>query len=411
MSCRNLVMLIVMLTLPAPLIASVRASQTIPWGVYRIRACCNWDNNRTKHVDMRNGVYAGQGIIVAVIDSGAYYTNKSGHVQHHPDLNASIIGILCRGFSYNKGLDETEVLTDYDDMGGHGTGVAGVIAAADNDIGVIGVAPLAKLMVLKLEHPYKYPPYNLYAEKETVAAIDWAVHHGAQVISMSLGFPDNFTDLYAACKNAYNLGALLIAASGNDEGNFIEYPAAYNSVIAVGAVNETCQRPSFSNYGPKLEFVAPGTNINTTSFPNINYTTVNGTSFAAPHVAGVAAMIFSSKIDPAYDTDHDGEWQNFEVRQKLRDGVLDLGPKGRDNETGWGMVNAWWSSMRPHGDLNVDLKCYIDDVALVSALFGNYWYTPNPPVYSWALADVNIDNKIDILDVSRVCACFGKYDP
>jgi subtilisin family serine protease len=358
---------------------------------------------------MRNGVYAGQGVLVAVIDTGVYYTNVSGDVQCHPDLNASIRSDVCRGFFYNRMQDETKVLTDYSDPDGHGTEVAGIIAAADNDIGVIGVAPLANIMVLKYYH--RSVEEWLAMAKEAAAAIDLAVNHGALIISMSFNLPENVTDLYVACKNAYDAGRLLIASSGNEKGNFIDYPAAYDSVIAVGAVNETCKRPDWSNYEPKLEFVAPGSNINTT-FLNNGYATVNGTSFAAPHVAGVAAMIFSSKIDPTYDTNHDGLWQNSEVRQKLGDTVLDLGPQGRDNETGWGMVNAWALSMRPLGDVNVDLKVDITDLSIVTGCYGKHWEdTPNPPDYLWALADITIDNKVDIMDVSRVVGNYGKIDP
>jgi subtilisin len=405
MTQRNLAMLIVAFTLLVPLVASAHASQTIPWGVYRIRACCNWDNNGTKHVDMRNGVYAGQGVLVAVIDSGVYYTNEGGHVQYHPDLNANIISADCRGFSYDPIQHKMTVSTDYTDTEGHGTEVAGVIAAADNDIGVIGVAPLAKIMVLKLYPSYAY--FNECLAEEAAAAIDWAVSEGAQVISMSLGLDQNFTDLYTACNNAYEGGALLIAPSGNYEGNFIDHPAAYNSVIAVGAVNETCQRPDFSNYGPKLEFVAPGVNINTTFLPPDWYKTDNGTSMAAPHVAGVAAMIFSSKIDPAFDYNHDGMWENNEVRAKLRPYALNLGPPGRDDYYGYGLVNAWTPNQRPVGDINIDHIVDMTDVSIAARAYGT---SPTDPLWD-PRADIIIDNFIDMSDISLIASNYGKKDP
>jgi hypothetical protein len=75
------------------------------------------------------------------------------------------------------------------------------------------------------------------------------------------------------------------------------------------------------------------------------------------------------------------------------------------------MVNAWGLSMRPLGDVNVDLKVDITDLAIVSACFGKWWDTPNPPFYLWALADITIDNRVDISDKARVVANFVKFDP
>jgi subtilisin family serine protease len=392
----------------ASLMASVCASETLPWGIYRIRGCCNWDNNGDKVVDVKYGSFPGWGIAVAVIDHGIFYTEDANGTKHYNvDLSDNVLG--GKGFRYYGG--EVEI-TDYfeDTPSNHGTHVSGTIAAVDNDIGVIGGAPKAKLWALKL--------YGLDPEKEAARAIRWAVNEAnppALVISMSIGFDTNDSDLMQACDYAYNCGTLLIAASGNSNAGYVEYPAAYDSVIAVGAVNETSQRwisdqGNGSNYGPKLELVAPGTNINSTIGYD-DYALKTGTSMAVPHVTAVAAMIFSSKIDPAYDTNHDGYWQNFEVRQKLGDTVLDLGPQGRDNETGWGMVNAWALSMRPLGDVNVDLKVDITDLAIVTGCYGKWWDTPNPPVYLWALADITIDNRVDIMDVSRVVGNYGKIDP
>jgi len=142
---------------------------------------------------------------------------------------------------------------DYGD--GHGTHVIGTIAAVDN---------------------------------ETAAAINWAVDNGAHIISISLGWPANHTKLYEACKNAYNQGALLIAAAGNENGS-VCYPVAYDSVVAVGAVYPNDTRWEWSNFGPGLEFVSPGFDIYSTHL-NEGYALMSGTSMAVPHITAVAAF-------------------------------------------------------------------------------------------------------------------------
>jgi len=202
----------------------------------------------------------------------------------------------------------------------------------------------------------------------------------------------------------------IIAAAGN-LGTFVEYPARYNnSVIAVGAVYPNDTRCEWSNTGPELEFVAPGVDIYSTHL-NEGYTNMSGTSLAVPHVTAVAALIWSSKIDPDYDLDHNGGWSNNEVREKLKHLCLDLGPSGRDAEYGYGLINGWATIQRPLGDINMDYKVDMKDLGFVARYFGAFWPPPNPTDYNLAIADITIDNKVDLKDMGIVARNFGKIDP
>lgn len=389
---------------------SVHGSETLPWGVYRIRSPSGWDNDGDLVVDEDSN--SGWPATVAVIDSGIDYEEVDGQKYYHEDLNANVVG--GKGFFYNQALDMVVEVDDYKDDTGHGTHVAGTIAAVDNTIGVIGAAPKARILALKI---FNYHPL------EAAAAINWAIEppppfYKPHVISMSFAYPDSYTDLYAACQNAYANGILLIAAAGNENTN-VSYPAAYDSVRAIGAVNESDNRwvdpPYGSNFGLELEFAAPGVNINSTDLNN-TYTNKTGTSMATPHVAAVAALIWSSKIDPDYDFgDWPGIWENIEVREKLKHLCLDLGPPERDEEYGYGLINGWATNQRPLGDVNIDYKVDMKDVRKVSRYFGASWPPPNPPDYpanyDWAIADITIDNKVDMVDVRIPAVHFGEVDP
>lgn len=280
---------------------SVRATETLPWGVDRIGARCVWDNDLDRMVD---DPARAAGVPIAVIDYGIDYEEIDNQTYYHPDLHVNVRGGIT--FKHHVECYVTDH-TDHDDIEGHGTHVAGTIAAANNGEGVIGTAPNTGIYAVKIE-----ANTEIGLAKAIAAAINWAVGQGIRVISISLGASRDYDDvLRMACDNAYYRpdGALLIAAAGNDNSS-VEYPARYASVIAVGAVDQDGQRWNpyadiGSNFGPELEFMAPGVNINST-MPGGGYGNKTGTSFAAPHVAATAALIFASKPDPDYDLDGDG---------------------------------------------------------------------------------------------------------
>ncbi len=287
--------------------------QTTDWGVDRIDADLAWPSSR------------GNASTVAVIDTGID--------KDHPDLAANLIGGI-NFIKKGKNIDPD----NWDDDNGHGTHVAGSIAAIDNDIGYIGVAPEAYVYGVKVLDR-KGSGYL----SDVIAGIDWAVNKGVDVINLSLGTDSDVTSFQEAVDSAYNAGVLVVAAAGNDgdsdPDSDVDYPAAYDSVIAVAATDANDNRASWSSDGAEVEIAAPGVNISST-WKNGDYKTISGTSMASPHVAGTAALVFSSTINPSYDTDADGIWDNEEVRSVLTSTVEDLGANGFDNYYGFGLVDA-----------------------------------------------------------------------
>jgi serine protease len=213
--------------------------QTLPWGIKRVNATAVWDTDGDMDVDL--GAIAGSGIKVAVIDTGIDYT--------HPDL-------VDR---YGGGYDFVNNDPDPMDDNGHGTHVSGTIAATDNDIGVIGVAPEATIYALKALNAT-----GQGSTSDVIRSILWAVDHGMNIISMSLGSAIPSLLEMRACNLAYESGVLLVAATGNDGHWYAGFPAGYASVIGVGAIAEDNTLASFSNKGLGLDLVAPGVDVNST---------------------------------------------------------------------------------------------------------------------------------------------------
>jgi len=272
---------------------STQPPQTLPWGIDRIDADIAWSTDR------------GAGVKVAVLDTGID--------KDHPDLETNVHG----GISYvDRNPDK------WDDRNGHGTHCAGVIAALDNDIGVVGVAPEAWLYAVKVLNSAG----SGYVS-DVIAGIEWSVDNNMQVISMSFGSNSDANSLHTACNNAYAAGLLLVAAAGNN-GGVVSYPARYSSVIAVSATDESDIITSWSNYGPDIEVGAPGDNIYST-YKNGGYETLSGTSMACPHVTATVALIL---VNPMLT--------NEQAREVLHNTAEDLGAVGFDPYYGYGLVDA-----------------------------------------------------------------------
>lgn len=235
-------------------------AQTVPYGIPQIKA----DKVQAQG-------YKGANVKVGVLDTGI--------AASHSDLNVVSGASFVSGESYNT------------DGNGHGTHVAGTVAALDNSIGVLGVAPNVSLYAIKVLNSSGSGTYSAI-----VSGIEWATANNLDVINMSLGGPSGSTALKQAVDKAYASSVVVVAAAGNSgtsgSSSTIGYPAKYDSVIAVGAVNSSNQRASFSSVGPELDVVAPGVSIYST-YPSNTYATLNGTSMASPHVAGAAALILS----------------------------------------------------------------------------------------------------------------------
>jgi thermitase len=214
---------------------------------------------------------------IAVIDTGMQL--------NHPDLSAKYVG----------GYDFVNSDNNPTDDNGHGTETAGIIAAvSNNSIGVAGVNWNAKIMALKV-----LDSTGSGYESDLIAAINYAVTNGANIINMSLGSTGYTQALQTAVTNAYNAGVVLIAASGNTpyctvSGTVgVNYPAALNGVIAVGSSSSTDVVSSFSCSGPQVAVVAPGENIYSTKMGSTYGNAGSGTSFSTPQVAGLASLILS----------------------------------------------------------------------------------------------------------------------
>ena len=246
------------------------------------------------------------GVVVAVIDTG---------VARHPELTASLLP--------GRNFTDSGSATDVTDRAGHGTHVAGTIAA-DAGTTVEGVAHGARILPVKVlgDDGGGYTHW-------VANGIIWAADHGADVINLSLGGPSSSSLLTEAVAYARSLDVTVIAAAGNENTSAPSYPAAIPGVIGVAAVDETSTRAWFSNYGSYVDIAAPGVDIvSTVLFGQWDW--YSGTSMASPHVAGVAALVeaASSRLTP---------WQ---VEQVLTGGATDLGVAGRDDLYGHGLVDA-----------------------------------------------------------------------
>lgn len=277
------------------------------WGVKRIGA-------DTAHAAGRTG----EGVKVAVIDTGVDYA--------HAEIAAN----------YKGGYDFVNNDSDPRDDNGHGTHVAGTIAALDNDAGVVGVSPDIELYALKVLAANGSGSFS-----DIIAALEWAAENGVQVTNNSYGSSQNpGTIVEQAFNNAAAAGVFHVAAAGNTgrcngKGNTVGYPAAYASVVAVAAVDQGDNRACFSSTGPTVELSAPGVAINSTRMGG-GYHELNGTSMASPHVAGVAALAVGLGL-PDYDLN--GIADNNDLRALLQASAIDRGTSGRDSHYGFGVVH------------------------------------------------------------------------
>lgn len=243
-------------------------------------------------------------VTIAILDTGVDFS--------HPDLFVRIL----------PGYDFVNNDADPQDDNGHGTHVAAIAAAStDNGEGVAGVNWGANILPVKVLNASGNGTYANVA-----AGIVWATDHGAQVINLSLGGPTPSFVLNDAVNYAYQRGVILVASTGNAGIPAVLYPAAYDPVIAVGATDSTNSWAGFSNYGPEVDVVAPGVNIYS-AFLGGGYGYRSGTSMAAPHVSGFAALLWGIPGNgPA------------RIRTLIESNTLDLGSPGWDEYFGYGLI-------------------------------------------------------------------------
>lgn len=279
-------------------ISSSAGDDYIDWGLKAINAESAW--NKTK----------GKGIKVAILDTGID--------ADHPDLMQNV----------REYIDFTGSYYNSEDMQGHGTHCAGIVGGIDNGIGMIGVAPEVELYCAKVLGDNGSGSFD-----SIIKGIRWAMAQNVDVISMSLGTASKPPEaLHEVIKSAINQGIIMVAATGNENGA-VCYPAAYDEVIAVSAVDENLRRADFSNYGLQNEITAPGVNVLST-YKKGKYARLSGTSMATPIIAGSLALIIARykqmySTKPSVDAAH---------RQLLMM-TKDLGNTGKDDLYGVGIIN------------------------------------------------------------------------
>jgi len=296
------------------------------WGLRNTGQKEGQPGNDIRALDAWELVTDARAVRVAVIDTGVDY--------FHPDLEANVW--TNPGEIAGNGLDDdgngyVDDVHGYDFVSGdsdpmddhsHGTHVAGIIGAVGNNrIGVGGVCWSATLMAIKA-----FDDHGEGTVAGVVAALRYAVDNGARVINASWGQSDKSRALQEAVTETWNAGVLIVAAAGNERSDVAPFPAAFDRVVAVAALNAKGERAFFSNFGSFVDLAAPGEAILSTT-PNARYDLLSGTSMAAPHVTGVAALVLARQP----------ELTNDELATLLRNAVTDL---AADQYIGTGRLDA-----------------------------------------------------------------------
>jgi serine protease len=321
--------------------------QQLQWnfvGTFGVNAPEAWANVAA------DGAPGGQGVIVAVLDTGVAYANR-GPFRRSPDFSP---------YTFVKGYDFVAKNPYANDRNGHGTFVASTIAeATNNHYGLTGLAFAAHIM------PVRVLDSAGEGEASTIAkGVLFAVKHHAEIINLSLEFSPGVTaadipELMEALRYAHRHGVLVVAAAGNEGDRAVDYPARAPNVVAVGATTEHGCLADYSNYGSEVTLVAPGggADANLPGDPNchpelpsgrdifqVTFTGSSyrrfgipsgyeGTSMATPHVAATAALIIASGVLGAHPTP-------AQLTARLMDTARKLGGGGDEHLYGAGLINA-----------------------------------------------------------------------
>lgn len=261
----------------------------------------------------------GSGVTVAVIDTGV----KSSHT----DLSGNVL----------SGTDYVAPGTSANDENGHGTHVAGIIAAlANNSRGIAGFAPRAKILPVRV-----LDRKGSGTSSNVAKGIIYAADRGAKVINLSIGSNQSSTAMESAVAYAISKNVLVVAAAGNSGCGLLgapaEYPASYPGVVAVASVTQSISRASYSSCGSWVDVAAPGDRIYSTMIKNsvglgcsssANYCYLSGTSFSTPYVAATGALAIARR-----------GWSQATVASRLQSTATDISPDGKDKYTGAGFIN------------------------------------------------------------------------
>lgn len=235
---------------------SITTKAVIPWGIQKIEAMKAWKWSR------------GRGVRVAVIDTGIS--------SYHPAIQRN----------YKGGINVLSPYIEPEDHNGHGTHVAGIIAARASELGMMGVAPRAFIYAVKAFN--RRGSANL---SDLLAAINWCVEKRMNIVNMSFGMSKVSDSLRRAVQVAYRKGIIMVAATGNQGNQMrIDYPASYPETIAVGSISPQEKISTFCNIGGNVDIFAPGEKIISSWLAGATKE-MSGTSMAVPHVSGVIALL------------------------------------------------------------------------------------------------------------------------
>lgn len=266
----------------------------VPWNIQAVHAPAVWPKSK------------GEGIRVGVLDTGIAYSHKA--------LRSHIAG------GYNIIADNQNFMDD----NGHGTHVSGIIAASKSG-GLYGVSPGAALYGIKV-----MDRDGMGNMSDIIKGIEWAIDNRMQVLNMSIGSNTYNAALAYATRMAQQKGIILVASAGNDgeRGGTVDYPARFPWVISVGALDRDMKRASFSSTGSGVDLMAPGVNIRST-WKGGGYKVESGTSMAAPHVSGGAALLLGRNLSRSGKSAPRNIVQlskRLGPRREYGHGVLDLSP-------------------------------------------------------------------------------------
>ncbi len=328
-------------------------------------------------------------ILVAIFDDGLD--------QDHPDVNQ------IQGYNFTGTGNDG----DHEDVcDGHGTCVASCVSGIlNNGIGAVGIAPSSRTVGMKIFNSISFFGFCLgFLESQdswTIAGLNQAQAIGAKVTNSSWGGGAASSAVNAAFDSTRAAGLLHVAAAGNDGSTNISWPASHGSLLAVSALSSNGNLASFSTSGIGLFCSAPGEGIwcadavGADGFASGDTTQIDGTSFASPYVAGVAALVYS--MDPSLTPD--------EVEQIMADTAVDRGSSGYDTQYGWGFVNAQAAVEAVDvetpcvGDIDGNNAVDVNDVLSLISAFG--------PCQS---CDEDLDDN-GAVDVNDILTLIGNYGP
>lgn len=299
------------------------------WGNISLNLEAAWDQGKQNN-----------SIIIAVVDSGI--------IPNHADLRDNLLkgADFVGGYysdhpsNFNMTDEDPTDETTYENYGSHGTHVSGIIGAVgNNNKGIAGVNWNTNILPIRALGEYGYGDSWDISE-----GIYYAISQGVDIINLSLGGAESSSNIHEAIKEAHKNNIVVVAASGNggEDGigdSQVSYPAAYEETIAVGAINKDNIISSYSNYGDRLDFVAPGGDYNGSIYSTwgyyengdtvSGYQYMQGTSMATPYVSGIIALLLADGVSPT------------NIEERLKNTAIDLGDKGKDIKYGYGLVDSY----------------------------------------------------------------------